>query len=171
MLESASASHDCVGRAIWALGVTATLGEDGVALDLGHDAGGTRGGRRCTGGEHESEQSDYCKTFLHHQTPSLDFCGAQRARLRGDGKRRRGNTQCHDHDSPARVRRTDPGEPERCPVWNLHQVYSDAATKEWVLNGCRSAGIGCFVVPRAQFAGWPREHDVLDAGQACSARK
>jgi tryptophanyl-tRNA synthetase len=44
---------------------------------------------------------------------------------------------------PARVRRTDPGEPERCPVWNLHQVYSDANTKDWVLQGCRTAGIGC----------------------------
>ena len=44
---------------------------------------------------------------------------------------------------PARVRRSDPGEPERCPVWNLHQVYSDAGTKAWVLQGCRSAGIGC----------------------------
>ena len=44
---------------------------------------------------------------------------------------------------PARVRRTDPGEPERCPVWSLHQVYSDASTKDWVLQGCRTAGIGC----------------------------
>jgi len=44
---------------------------------------------------------------------------------------------------PARVRRTDPGEPERCPVWNLHQVYSDGNTKDWVLQGCRTAGIGC----------------------------
>jgi tryptophanyl-tRNA synthetase len=44
---------------------------------------------------------------------------------------------------PARVRRSDPGEPERCPVWNLHQVYSDTATKDWVLQGCRTAGIGC----------------------------
>jgi len=44
---------------------------------------------------------------------------------------------------PARVRRTDPGEPERCPVWSLHKIYSDANTKEWVLNGCRTAGIGC----------------------------
>ncbi|HWH40912.1 MAG TPA: tryptophan--tRNA ligase [Usitatibacter sp.] len=44
---------------------------------------------------------------------------------------------------PARVRRTDPGEPERCPVWNLHQVYSDENTKDWVLQGCRTAGIGC----------------------------
>jgi tryptophanyl-tRNA synthetase len=44
---------------------------------------------------------------------------------------------------PARVRRTDPGEPERCPVWQFHQVYSDDATREWVQKGCRSAGIGC----------------------------
>jgi tryptophanyl-tRNA synthetase len=44
---------------------------------------------------------------------------------------------------PARVRRTDPGEPERCPVWQLHQVYSGADTREWVQKGCRSAGIGC----------------------------
>jgi tryptophanyl-tRNA synthetase len=44
---------------------------------------------------------------------------------------------------PARVRRTDPGNPEKCPVWNLHQVYSDAATKEWVVKGCTTAGIGC----------------------------
>jgi tryptophanyl-tRNA synthetase len=44
---------------------------------------------------------------------------------------------------PARVRRTDPGEPTKCPVWEFHKVYSDQKTQEWVLNGCRSAGIGC----------------------------
>lgn len=44
---------------------------------------------------------------------------------------------------PARVKRTDPGEPERCPVWQFHLVYSDEKTKEWVQTGCRSAGIGC----------------------------
>lgn len=44
---------------------------------------------------------------------------------------------------PARVRRTDPGDPERCPVWRFHQVYSDPATRDWVATGCRSAGIGC----------------------------
>lgn len=44
---------------------------------------------------------------------------------------------------PARVRRTDPGDPEKCPVWQLHKVYSDEPTKEWVQKGCRSAGIGC----------------------------
>jgi tryptophanyl-tRNA synthetase len=44
---------------------------------------------------------------------------------------------------PARVRRTDPGDPAKCPVWQFHQVYSNEAVKQWVQAGCRSAGIGC----------------------------
>ncbi len=44
---------------------------------------------------------------------------------------------------PARVRRTDPGDPARCPVWQLHEIYSDDQKREWVQNGCRSAAIGC----------------------------
>jgi tryptophanyl-tRNA synthetase len=44
---------------------------------------------------------------------------------------------------PARVRRTDPGEPERCPVWQLHRIYTTAETQDWAARGCRSAGIGC----------------------------
>ncbi|QRX82545.1 tryptophan--tRNA ligase [Glaciimonas sp. PAMC28666] len=44
---------------------------------------------------------------------------------------------------PARVRRTDPGEPSKCPVWQFHLVYSDLPTQEWAAKGCRSAGIGC----------------------------
>lgn len=44
---------------------------------------------------------------------------------------------------PARVRRTDPGTPEKCPVWNFHKTYSDEATQQWAHNGCTSAGIGC----------------------------
>lgn len=44
---------------------------------------------------------------------------------------------------PARVKRTDPGDPEKCPVWQLHLVYSDDEKKQWVQQGCRSAGIGC----------------------------
>ena len=44
---------------------------------------------------------------------------------------------------PARVRRTDPGDPEKCPVWKLHHVYSDEDCREWVQEGCRSAAIGC----------------------------
>lgn len=44
---------------------------------------------------------------------------------------------------PARVRRSDPGNPDKCPVWSFHQVYSDDATKTWVREGCTTAGIGC----------------------------
>ncbi|MFA5960355.1 MAG: tryptophan--tRNA ligase [Tatlockia sp.] len=44
---------------------------------------------------------------------------------------------------PARVRRTDPGTPEKCPVWQFHKIYSPDEVKEWVQTGCRTAGIGC----------------------------
>lgn len=44
---------------------------------------------------------------------------------------------------PARVRRTDPGDPAKCPVWQLHEVYSDDNVKDWVQIGCKSATIGC----------------------------
>ena len=44
---------------------------------------------------------------------------------------------------PARCRRTDPGDPAKCPVWQFHEIYSDETTKQWVQEGCRSAGIGC----------------------------
>jgi tryptophanyl-tRNA synthetase len=44
---------------------------------------------------------------------------------------------------PARARRSDPGNPERCPVWHFHQIYSNAETQDWVVEGCTTAGIGC----------------------------
>ncbi len=44
---------------------------------------------------------------------------------------------------PARVRLSDPGDPDKCPVWALHEIYSDAPMQDWVQNGCRSAGMGC----------------------------
>lgn len=44
---------------------------------------------------------------------------------------------------PARIRRTDPGDPAKCPVWQLHEVYSDDSIKDWVQIGCKSASIGC----------------------------
>lgn len=44
---------------------------------------------------------------------------------------------------PQRVRRTDVGDPDKCPVWPLHQIYSNDEVKSWVQQGCRSAGIGC----------------------------
>ena len=44
---------------------------------------------------------------------------------------------------PARKRRTDPGDPDICPVFDLHKAFSTAETREWAAAGCRSAGIGC----------------------------
>jgi len=49
---------------------------------------------------------------------------------------------------PARVRRTDPGDPEKCPVWQFHRVYSDSVVKNWVQTGCKTAGIGCIECKR-----------------------
>jgi len=56
-----------------------------------------------------------------------------------------------------RVRRTDPGDPERCPVWQLHQVYSDDACKAWVQQGCKTAGIGCIECKQPVIDGILRE--------------
>jgi tryptophanyl-tRNA synthetase len=50
---------------------------------------------------------------------------------------------------PARVRRTDPGNPEVCPVFDLHKVFSSAETQSQAAEGCRTAGIGCI-----QCKGW-----------------
>lgn len=50
---------------------------------------------------------------------------------------------------PARIRRTDPGDPEKCPVWDLHKIYSSAERRAEVNEGCRTAGIGCI-----QCKGW-----------------
>lgn len=85
---------------------------------------------------------------------------------------------------PARVRRSDPGTPEKCPVWSLHEVYSGDEVKSWVQQGCTSAGIGCLeckqpvidainrelapIRERAQhFAGSPElVRSILDQGRA-----
>ena len=44
---------------------------------------------------------------------------------------------------PARKRRSDPGNPQKCPVWSLHELYSNEEVRDWVKTGCTSAGIGC----------------------------
>ena len=61
-------------------------------------------------------------------------------RVSADGVAKKIRTMPTD---PARIRRTDPGDPEKCPVWKLHQVYTDQAIHDWVMQGCKSAGIGC----------------------------
>ncbi len=62
--------------------------------------------------------------------------------LRDDPKRVEKGLRSMPTD-PARKRRNDPGDPEKCPVWQLHQVYSDDNVRAWVQEGCRTAGIGC----------------------------
>ena len=60
---------------------------------------------------------------------------------------------------PARVRRSDKGQPDRCPVWPLHKIYSDASTQEWVVQGCTSAGIGCLDCKQPVIDAINREQD------------
>ena len=62
---------------------------------------------------------------------------------------------------PARVRRTDPGDPDKCPVWQFHQVYSDEATREWVVKGCKSAGIGCIECKQPVIDGILKEQEPM----------
>ncbi len=62
---------------------------------------------------------------------------------------------------PARVRRTDPGDPGKCPVWQFHVVYSDDATRDWVQQGCRSAGIGCIECKQPVIDAVVAEQDVM----------
>src|SRR6185369_6442616 len=44
---------------------------------------------------------------------------------------------------PARVTRKDPGDPEKCPAFNLHKIYCTPEEIDYVTKGCRTAGIGC----------------------------
>ena len=89
---------------------------------------------------------------------------------------------------PARVRRNDPGEPEKCPAFQLHKIYCTTDEIATVSKGCRTAGIGCleckkimikhvvddlapFREKRAQYQNKPSEvEEVLAAGNE-SARK
>ena len=62
---------------------------------------------------------------------------------------------------PARVRRTDLGNPDKCPVWQFHVVYSDDATREWVTKGCKTAGIGCIECKQPVIDGIMKEQEPL----------
>ncbi|MGZ5779450.1 MAG: tryptophan--tRNA ligase, partial [Burkholderiaceae bacterium] len=55
----------------------------------------------------------------------------------------------------------DPGDPEKCPVWKLHKVYSDTTTKEWVVKGCKSAGIGCLECKQPVIDGILKEQEPM----------
>ncbi len=62
---------------------------------------------------------------------------------------------------PARVRRTDPGDPEKCPVWLFHKVYSDEPTQQWVIKNCKSAGIGCLECKQPVIEGILKEQEPM----------
>ena len=62
---------------------------------------------------------------------------------------------------PARVRRTDAGNPEKCPVWQFHLIYSSAEVREWVDGGCRSAGIGCLECKQPVIEGVLKEQEPM----------
>ena len=62
---------------------------------------------------------------------------------------------------PARVRRSDPGNPDKCPVWQFHMVYSDDVTREWVTKGCKSAGIGCIECKQPVIDGILKEQEPM----------
>jgi tryptophanyl-tRNA synthetase len=62
---------------------------------------------------------------------------------------------------PQRVRRTDPGDPEKCPVWQFHLIYSSEEVKGWVQTGCRSAGIGCIECKQPVIEGVLREQEPM----------
>jgi len=62
---------------------------------------------------------------------------------------------------PARIKRTDAGDPSRCPVWQFHILYSNESTQEWVQKGCKSAGIGCLECKQPVIDGILREQQPM----------
>ena len=62
---------------------------------------------------------------------------------------------------PARVRRTDAGDPDKCPVWQFHRIYSSEETRTWVQAGCRTAGIGCIECKQPVIEGVLREQEPM----------
>lgn len=62
---------------------------------------------------------------------------------------------------PARVKLSDPGEPEKCPVWQLHAVYSDADTRSWAAAGCRAAAFGCLECKKPLIASIVEEQELI----------
>ena len=89
---------------------------------------------------------------------------------------------------PARVKRTDPGEPEKCPAFQLHKIYCTAEEIEYVTKGCRTAGIGCLeckkvmikhvveeLAPirerRTRYENKPEEVEAVLSDGSCSAKQ
>jgi tryptophanyl-tRNA synthetase len=84
--------------------------------------------------------------------PGLD--GRKMSKSYGNGIAMREDKASIEHKvktmptDPARVKRTDAGNPDNCPVWQFHKIYSSNDTQNWVRQGCTSAGIGCLECKR-----------------------
>jgi tryptophanyl-tRNA synthetase len=84
--------------------------------------------------------------------PGLD--GRKMSKSYGNGISMREDKASIEHKvktmptDPARVKRTDAGNPDNCPVWQFHKIYSSNDTQNWVRQGCTSAGIGCLECKR-----------------------
>jgi tryptophanyl-tRNA synthetase len=127
-----------------ALGEARALVEDVQNLSLGDKErlfGFIEGGGRMILAEAESMLTETPKVLgLDGQKMSKSANNAIMMREAPESVTQKVRTMQTD---PARVRRTDPGNPEKCPVWSLHKIYSDAAVRDWVVEGCTTAGIGC----------------------------
>jgi tryptophanyl-tRNA synthetase len=62
---------------------------------------------------------------------------------------------------PQRVRRTDAGDPDKCPVWQFHLIYSNDEVKSWVRQGCTTAGIGCIECKQPVIEGVLKEQEPM----------
>lgn len=99
------------------------------------------GGSRIILPEPEALLTDACRlTGLDGQKMSKSYGNTIQLREDPESIEKKVRTMPTD---PARVKRTDPGDPQKCPVWAFHIQYSDSKTQDWVQEGCRSAGIGC----------------------------
>ena len=127
-----------------ALGEAQALVEDVQNLSLGDKErlyGFIEGGGRMILAEAESLLTDTPKLVgLDGQKMSKSYDNAIMLREPPDSVTQKIRKMQTD---PARVRRSDPGNPEACPVWPLHKIYSSQDTRDWVWKGCTTAGIGC----------------------------
>ncbi len=62
---------------------------------------------------------------------------------------------------PARIKLSDKGDPDKCPVWQFHQVYSDKATQDWANQGCRNAEFGCLTCKKPVIDAILREQEPM----------
>jgi tryptophanyl-tRNA synthetase len=95
---------------------------------------------------------------LDGQKMSKSYGNAITLREDADSIRKKIRTMQTD---PARVRRDDPGDPDKCPVWQFHQIYSSDDVRAWVQEGCRSARFGCLECKQPVIEGVLKEQEPM----------